>query len=176
MLRRTLLSTAALVLVASCADQGGILGTAAQALGSAGKAADDIDALVVGVQGGIDRAKGLAASAVTKVSGWLTQLKSISAKVRSVASDLAAQPLVQQAEDIWSQVSALLGPVASSVDVVLPATATAPAATSKLSSILQAASSLIPVIKAAVGIAMMLARPVMAPDQARLVLARAAAR
>ena len=152
--RRALLRTSALVPVAvvvACAGQ-----TVPQALQ---QAAQDAALLATGLAPVIPQLTGfVSASTLATAQTALATLKGAATQLAGIPTTSGAVPVVQQIEQA---VNAILG-------IAAPLLAATPAGP-----ILTAASVLLPVIEAAVGMIVPPAASNMSPDQARLILAGA---
>ena len=165
MTRRALLRSTALVPVAAvvaCAGQ--------TAAGLPAQLLSDVQTLASGVAGilpTLGAVAGIPAATVSQVGGDIAELQQAAGTLSGVATTTAAQPVVQQIE---GYVNAIVG-------IAAPLLAATPAGP-----ILAAATVLLPVIEAAVGLvlppsappaAVAAAASQMTPAQARLILAAA---
>lgn len=157
MLRRNLLLCTALVPVAACATLDTTLATVAA----------DTNTIALGLKGvlaqlGTLNIPGLTTSVMATVGTAISSLQSVAAAIAGTTTTAAAQPLVQKIE---SYVNTVVGALA-----LLPLPP-------PISTALEAAAILLPLIETAVGLAtnsVMRPRgvmPGMTPDQARLILA-----
>lgn len=155
--RRTLLASSAIIPLAGCAG----MGTDA----SISAIARDASILASGLMGAIAQLGSLAIPAT--VSAALAGLQSVADALSTVASQSAALPLVQKIE--------------SYVNVIVQALASIPLLPAPVTLALQAATILLPIIEAAVGMVLpassmraKLAPSNMSPSEARLILIGAA--
>lgn len=156
--RRTLLAAMAISPLAACSSTTPPDPNLSQAV-------QDVNALSAGLSGMLaglsaSGAAGLTPDVLATVNGAIANLKTAAAAIAKTATAVAAQPVVQQVEGYVNTVVSVLGALP------LPP---------PISTVLEAASVLLPIIEAAVGLltpaAKMKAAPAsMTPDQARLIL------
>lgn len=147
--RRSLLSSGAFVLLAGCALNGQPPSQAIQI------AANDVEVIANGLQGALAQIAaenppppGMTPQLIAKIGTYVADLKSLAAAVAQASTTAQAQPLVQQVE---ADVNAIVAALA-----VLPLPQPLPA-------VLAAASILLPVIEASVGL--IVTPPAPAPAQ-----------
>ncbi len=158
MLRRSFLMTTALVSVAGCATLSQTFNkNLAQIISDVSLIANGVGSLLPQIAA----LTGLSAAAITTIQQAITAIKSIADQIKGISSTADAQPLVQRIE---SYLNTIVGALA-----VLPLPP-------PISVILQAATVLLPIVEALVGM-LVTAKPMagtMSPDSARLILAGAA--
>lgn len=155
--RREMLGLIAAVPLAGCAGSTTTANTIAQQVVS------DVGLIATGLQAalpGLTTTAGVSATAVSKVSGYVTQLQSLASSVTTSLTTTSAQPVIQQIISVVGEIAAVAGPA------LPPPWGTA----------ILAAEVLLPVVASAVGIAMAstsaaAAAPAMTPSMARTVLA-----
>lgn len=161
--RRTMLIGAAAVPLAACSS--------AQPDPNLTQAVADVNALSAGLSGmlaGLSASgvSGLTPDVLATVNGAIANLKTAAAAIAKTATAVAAQPVVQQVEGYVNTVVSVLGALP------LPP---------PISTILEAASVLLPIIETTVGLlaptaGMRMKAAAMTPDQARLILLGSAAK